>query len=158
MAFAQTQETQSGELTWSQASGGLGKHILTALQADPAFKVTIISRHGSKATFPTSTKVIRVGDDYPEEDMVEAFKGQDAVVLSLAWGAYARHAALVDASIKAGVKRLVASTYGVNDKDLEAAKFFTPAAHAVKVAAELKERETSGWSWSSVCCGPFFDL
>jgi uncharacterized protein YbjT (DUF2867 family) len=145
-------------LTCVQGSGRLGPYILKALQADPAFEVTVVTRTNSTAALPSDTKIVRVTDGYPYEEMVEVFRGQDAVILSLGYSAQHRHAALADASIKAGVKRLIASVYGGNDRNKEAVQFFPIMAGKAKIVAELKAVETPGWSWTSVCCGLFFDL
>jgi hypothetical protein len=80
------------------------------------------------------------------------------VILSLGYPAQHRHAALADASIKAGVKRLIASVYGGNDRNKEAVQFFPILAGKAKIVAELKAAETPGWSWTSICCGLFFGL
>ncbi|MCJ1389997.1 hypothetical protein MMC18_002855 [Xylographa bjoerkii] len=90
--------------------------------------------------------------------MVEVFKGQDAVVLSLGFQAEHRHSALVHASVKAGVKRLVASGYGANDNNTEVQKMFPIAARKAQMVEELKMLEKPGWSWTAICCGLFFDL
>ena len=90
--------------------------------------------------------------------MVEAFKGQDAVVLSLGFQAQPRHSALVQASIKAGVKRLIASGFGANDDNVAVQKMFPFAAQKAQQVKELKSLERPGWSWTSICCGLFFDL
>ncbi|MCJ1380213.1 hypothetical protein MMC17_003316 [Xylographa soralifera] len=140
------------------ASGRLGPFILKAVQDDPAFNVTVITRHNSPATFPAGTKVVKVSDGYPDEEMVEAFKGQDAVVLSLGFQAEHRHSALVHASIKAGVKRLVASAYGANDSNEAVQKMFPIAARKAAMVKELKSLEKPGWSWTAICCGLFFDF
>ncbi|MCJ1421364.1 hypothetical protein MMC32_007727 [Xylographa parallela] len=140
------------------ASGRLGPFILKALQDDPAFNVTVITRHNSTATFSEGTKVVKVSDGYLDEEMVEAFKGQDAVVLSLGFEAEHRHSALVHASIKAGVKRLIASGYGANDSNAAVQRMFPIAARLGPMITELKSLERPGWSWTTICCGLFFDF
>ena len=136
----------------------IGPLILKAVQDEPAFNVTVIARHNSAATFSAGTKVVRVSDGYPDEEMVEAFKGQDAVVLSLGFQAEHRHSALVQASIKAGVKHLVASGYGANDSNAAVREMFPIAACKAQMVWELKSLEKPGWSWTAICCGLFFDL
>ena len=128
------------------------------MQDDPAFNVTVITRHNSTATFSEGTKVVKVSDGYLDEEMVEAFKGQDAVVLSLGFEAEHRHSALVHASIKAGVKRLIASGYGANDSNAAVQRMFPIAARLGPMITELKSLERPGWSWTTICCGLFFDL
>lgn len=138
-----------------QGSGKLGSHIRNALLADTALDVTIVSRINSPATFSSSTKV---SDAYPDTEMVNAFKGQDAVVLCLGFAADKYYASLVDSSIKAGVKHLVASAYGGNDRSKEAEKLFPIAAQKAQIIRELKSRETPGWAWTATYCGLFFEL
>ena len=120
--------------------------------------MTIVSRNNSPAKFPNSTKVFRVSDGYPDHEMVNAFKGQDAVVLCLGFAADKYHASLVDSSIKAGVKHVIASAYGGNNRSKEAEKLFPIAARKAQIIIELKSRETPGWAWTAICCGLFFDL
>jgi hypothetical protein len=141
-----------------QASGRLGPSILRALQADSSFKVTVITRESSMATFPEGTTVVRVGDDYPPEQMEKVFRGQDAVVLSLSYAGEHHRSAITRAAIAAGVRRLVASGYGSNDENEEAQRVFAISANKAAMVQELRELEQSGWSWTSVCCGLFFDL
>jgi putative NADH-flavin reductase len=142
----------------AQASGRLGPYILRAVQADPAFNVTVITRESSKATFPDGTTVVRVGDDYPEEQMEKTFQGQDAVVLSLSYAGEHHRSALTEAAIRAGVRRVVASGYGANDENEEAQRVFPISANKAAMVQELRSLEQDGWSWTSICCGLFFDL
>ena len=55
---------------------------MKALQANE-YDVTVVSRYNSSATFPPTTKVVKVTDGYPEDEMIAVFKGADAVVLGL---------------------------------------------------------------------------
>ncbi|CAI6337838.1 unnamed protein product [Periconia digitata] len=143
-------------------SGHLGPSILQALQSDPTtFDVTVISRHSSQALFPPSTKVLRVSDDYPPDEMVSAFRGHDAVVLSLNFAAeFQHHSALVDASIEAGVKRLIPSVWAGRIDVAEAREIFPLAAVKYGVLEYVRRRavECEGWSWTSVSTGLFSDL
>jgi len=139
-------------------SGKLGSHILKALQADSTLDVTVVTRTNSSNTFPPNSKIVKVSDGYPDNEMTDAFKGQHAVVLCLGFAAEQYHASLVDSSIKAGVKHLIASAYGGNDRSREAQELFPIAAQKGKIIAELKAREQPGWSWTAICCGLFFDF
>lgn len=145
-------------LIFFKGSGKLGSHILRSLQADPTVDVTVITRLKSSATFPSNTKIIKVADGYQESEMVDTFNGQHAVVLCLGYAAMQYHTSLVDSSIKAGVKHLVASTYGSNDRNQKVQEMFPIMARVGQVIAELKARERPGWSWTAICCGLFFDL
>lgn len=142
-----------------KASGRLGTFLFKALQQSEQFEITIISRRSSTSVdYPLNTKVVQVGDDYPDKEMIEAFRGIDAVVLSLGFAAEHRLPALARASVGAGVKRLIASGYGVDASDEEAAKIFPVAATKAAMIKDLRSLETPGWSWTEVACGLFLDL
>jgi hypothetical protein len=60
------------------AGGSLGPKVLGALK--PHFAVTITTRKPSTSTFPPKFKLNIIADDYPTAELLQAFKGQDAVV------------------------------------------------------------------------------
>ena len=62
----------------------MGPFLLDALKTE-GFEVTAVLRESSKASFVADQKLVRVGDDYPDGDLIKAFKGYDAVVLSLSF-------------------------------------------------------------------------
>ncbi|KAF4465917.1 Isoflavone reductase like P3 [Fusarium albosuccineum] len=139
------------------ASGRLGPFILKALQDSKAgFDVTAITRKNSTATFDANTKVVKVTDGYPDEEMVETFRGYDAVVLVISF-ASEHHGALVRASIKAGVKRLIPSGFGAPSNE-HVNSFFPVAKTKTEMIADLKTLEQPGWSWTDVSCGAFLDF
>lgn len=120
-----------------------------------AFNVTIISREGSSSTFPSNHKVINV-DLESHDSLVNAFKGQDAVVASLGAPAIHLQPKIVDAAIAAGVKRFIPSEFGSNTLDPKVnarVPIFAPKIAAVDY---LKTKEDS-ISWSALINGPFFD-
>jgi hypothetical protein len=102
--------------------------------------------------------VVRVSDDYPPEQMEKAFRGQDAVVLSLSYAGEHHRVAIAKAAIAAGVRRLIASGYGANDENKEVQRIFPISANKAAMIEELRGLEQPGWSWTSVSCGLFFDL
>jgi putative NADH-flavin reductase len=66
------------------AGGHLGPSILSAFAADPHFTVSILSRQSSTSSFPAHIKVHKISDNYPEAELLEAFKGQDAIISTIA--------------------------------------------------------------------------
>ncbi|KAK4889764.1 hypothetical protein LTR27_011476 [Elasticomyces elasticus] len=139
-------------------TGKLGPFLLDALKAE-GFAVTAILRKSSKASFPSGQKIVRVGDDYPDSDMIEAFKGQDAVVLSLNFEMLSQATRIAQASLAAGSHWLIASTYGANLQDPRAPLFPASVPHrqAVEELRDLQEgRDT--WAWTSISCGPWAEL
>ena len=143
------------------AGGNLGPSILKALASDPQFSVSVLTRKSSTATIPASPglKVHSIGDDYPAAELQSAFAGQDAVIASLANASVLKQKDFIDAAIKSGVKRYVASEFGSdieNDKAVELLPMFFKGKK--EILAYLKEKEGDGLTWSAFVTGPFFEM
>ena len=54
-------------------------------------------------------RVIRIPDEYPYDEIVEAFRGQDAVVNCITSTQVEEQFKFIDAAVEAGVKRYVPS-------------------------------------------------
>lgn len=92
-----------------QATGNVGPAILGAL-VNAGFDVTVLQRQGSKSSVPDSVKAVAV--DYESIDsLATALKGQDALVSALP---ISPSKVLIDATIRAGVKRFIPSEYSVD--------------------------------------------
>lgn len=141
------------------AGGNLGPFILSAFDADPHFKVSVLARHSSKSTFPPHVKVYRVSDNYPEAELLDAFKGQDAVISCVTTTGLDHQKVIVDTAIKSGVKRFVPSEFGGDTRNEKAlaivSHVFKPKLEMVEY---LKEKEKEGLTWTSFITGPFFDM
>jgi len=141
------------------AGGRLGPSILSAFDADPHFTVSVLRRHSSESTFPSHLKVHLIGDDYPEAELLEAFTGQDAVISTIATSAAVQQKAIIDAAIKAGVKRFVPSEFGSDTRNKKAMailpQYFKGKLETVEY---LKEKEKEGLTWTAFVTGPFFEL
>lgn len=95
----------------SQAAGELGIPVLNALINSGKFSVTVLVRSSSKATFPTSVKVIQI--DYESLDsLTHALKGHDALVSTVGPSGFQGQTLLIDAAVAAGVKRFLPSEFG----------------------------------------------
>lgn len=141
------------------AGGNLGPTILSAFDAHPHFTVSILARHSSKSNFPSHIKVHRIGDDYPEAELLEAFKGQDAVVSTIATARAAGQKAIIDTAIKAGVKRFVPSEFGSDTQNQRAVAILPQYFKGkVETVEYLKEKEKEGLTWTAFVTGPFFEL
>lgn len=141
------------------AGGNLGPSILSAFVADAHFSVAVLTRLSSTSSFPAYVKVHRISDDYPEADLVEAFKGQDAVVSTIATANAPLQRRMADAAIKAGVKRFVPSEFGSDTRNHKAMailpQYFKGKADTVDY---LKVKEAEGLTWTAFVTGPFFEL
>lgn len=140
------------------AGGNLGPSVLSALDAEPQFTVSILARQSSKSTFPPHIRVHRVGDDYPEAEVLEAFKGQDAVVSTIASAGVVKQISIVDTAIKAGVKRFVPSEF-VSDTLNQKAAALLPQIFKGKVETVeyLKKKQKEGLTWTAFVTGQFFE-
>ena len=139
-----------------QAGGNLGPHILSALSADPAFNVSVLSRQSSKSTFPAHIKVHTVPDSYPVDELIEAFKGQDAIVSTISAMGTGVQAQIIDAAVKAGVKRFLPAEFGADSEDPRLYELLPMFKGKRDVIEQLKRTEGQ-MSWTGVATGPFFD-
>lgn len=155
-AFCKADDGQAS--TRTGPTGNLGTYVLKALNSSPNFDVTVISRKSSESTFDPSLKVVKISDDYPEDELVQAFAGQDAVVLTTGHGLGGKEFGIVDAAIKAGVKRFMPSEFGSNSQNKGAVQMFPMMAPKAKLVDYLRSKESSGFTWTSIATGIFFDL
>ncbi|PCD37077.1 hypothetical protein AU210_005582 [Fusarium oxysporum f. sp. radicis-cucumerinum] len=135
------------------ASGNLGPPVVQALLA-AGFKVTTITRQESKAIFPADVVVKRV-DLSSGESLIEAVKGQDAVISTVSGEAIASQKLFIDAAITAQVKRFIPSEFGINTREARNTKFgqfVAPKIADVDYLIELSNKY--GWfSWTGIATG-----
>jgi hypothetical protein len=143
------------------AGGHLGPSILSAFDTDPHFTVSILARNSSQSIFPSHLKVYRISEDYPEAELLEAFKGQHAVVSTIATSSAGLQKKLVDAAVKTSVKRFVPSEFGSDTRNEKAMQTLPQYFKGKKDTVEYlkqKQGENEGFSWTAFVTGPFFDL
>jgi putative NADH-flavin reductase len=138
--------------------GNLGPAIVQAL-LDAKFNVTILSRPESEKTFPSAAPVLKI--DYTSaEALAEAFKGQDAVVSVIAGPGIPLQPSIIDAAVKAGVKRFIPSEFGVNtrslDRDSGAAKILAGKIKSVD-HLEAVAAANPNFTWTGLATSLFFD-
>ncbi|KAL4875716.1 NAD(P)-binding protein [Aspergillus karnatakaensis] len=133
--------------------GSLGSVLLQTLLSEPTFNVTVLARESSKAKIPSTAKVIKISDSYPHEDLVKAFKGQDAVANAITSFSVAEQLKFIDAAIEAGVKRYIPSEYGL-DNNTPAARELSPVFKDKGTVQDyLRSKEGSGLTWTAIACG-----
>ena len=141
------------------AGGHLGPSLLSAFDGDSHFTVSVLARQSSQSNFPSHIKVHRVADSYPEAELVEAFRGQDAIISSLARAGMGHQYAIIDAAVKAGVKRYVPSDFGSDIRNDKAAELLPQYfAEKIKTNRYLREKEKDGLTWTAFATGPFFEM
>jgi len=139
------------------AGGNLGPSILEALDKDPQFTVSVLSRKSSKSSFPSHIKVHTIDDSYPEKDLLDIFTGQDAVVSMVGYGSAAKQIDFVNAAVAAGVKRFIPSDFSIDPRNPVALALLPMYKEHNDIVDYLKTQESRGLSWSGVLTGVFFD-
>ena len=82
--------------------------------------MTVLARYSSQAHFPVSVQVIRV--DYTSvPDLTAALTGQDAVISVLTTSAMEIQIPLIEAAVKAGVRRFLPPEFCANISNPKAA-------------------------------------
>ncbi|KAG4434321.1 hypothetical protein IFR05_010199 [Cadophora sp. M221] len=144
------------KVAFAGASGNLGSAVLKELLESKLFDVTVLTRKSSSHTFPSEVKVVKV--DFEDlESLATALSGQDALVSTVASLAIPSQKLLIDAAVKAGVKRVIPSEFG---SDLKNPQTRMLPVYAAKVAIEeyLDSLAVEGaLSYTLVYNGPFFD-
>ncbi|KAI0911025.1 hypothetical protein F4823DRAFT_587812 [Ustulina deusta] len=137
------------------ATGNLGPAILTQL-LNAGFHVTVLTRKNSTHEFPPSVAVKPV--DYDSiESLTAALQGQDAVVSTLGSPGLSKQQHLIEAAVKANVKRFIPSDFGSNAANPKAASL---AVFADKIAIQkvlVQEAANGSISYTNIYTGPFFD-
>ncbi|KAL6895089.1 hypothetical protein GGI43DRAFT_429196 [Trichoderma evansii] len=136
------------------AGGTLGTHVLKAL-LEAKFNVSVLTRQSSKAAFPSTVRVFQT--DYSESSLVEILTGHDAVVSTVGGGGLKQQQQVIDAAVRAGVKRFIPSEYGIDvchPKAIEIVPFF---AGKKQINDYLRSKQGEGLEWTSIGTGPFLD-
>ncbi|RYC80575.1 hypothetical protein BFJ63_vAg16535, partial [Fusarium oxysporum f. sp. narcissi] len=105
--------TQVKNVALIGASGNLGvviqDHFLA--QKDSPLHLSVLTRENSGAKFSKGLNVIST--DYSPESLERRLRGQDVVIMLLPPESTVDHETVIDAAVKAGVKRFFPSEYGV---------------------------------------------
>lgn len=101
-------------------------------------------------------KIYTINDDYPDTQLIEAFTGQDALVSALPGPKSSIHLRMIDAAIKAGIKRFIPSEFG-NNTCVAASESVPLYTDKAKVVAYLKSMESTGLTWTAIHTGQFLD-
>ena len=118
------------------------------------YTVTAIQRKESKKVAAGAAKSIKV-DLTSESGLIDAFKGQDAVVSATPDPVLATEKIWMDAAVSAGVKRIVLSEYSTNMDNQKSQTL--PIIHDKLITRKYAEELGSAGKigWSSVNNGPF---
>jgi hypothetical protein len=142
-----------------QAGGtNIGHHLVKNLASKPdLFTVSVVARKSSKSTYPAGTAVQYVDDDLPHSQLVQALRGQDALISAIGFDAIALEEKLIDAAIEAKIKRFFPSEYGVNNTHPEARKLSPIFGSKADIIEQLRAKESTGLTWTAVPTGLWLD-
>ncbi|KAI1390794.1 NAD(P)-binding protein [Hypoxylon trugodes] len=138
------------------ASGVFGVPVVHQL-LDDGFKVTILTRKGATHNFPSSVTVAEVDYNSPET-LVKALEGQDAVVSTVGFAGLTYQIPLIEAAIKAGVKRFLPSEFSLTPSSEKGTQL--PPFQPKRAASEALKKAAGGGkiTYSLIATGPFLDL
>lgn len=135
-------------------TGVTGRAVVDGL-LNAKFEVSILSRDPTKTTSPASVNVIKT--DYSHDSIVEALKGQDAVVSTITTFSVDEQKSIIDAAIEAGVRRFIPSEFGVDTSSPTLGEYVPPVKAKTATVGYLKTKEHTGLTWTGVIVGAFFD-
>ena len=92
------------------ATGSVGEYITKYLLHNGKHTVTAITRADSKSQMQNGVKVARVNYD-DQNSLVEALKGQDALVVTMKTGQIEQQSKLIDAAAEAKVPWIMPNQY-----------------------------------------------
>ncbi|KAF4445845.1 NmrA-like family protein [Fusarium austroafricanum] len=137
------------------ASGSTGRIITEGLVSTSKFNVTVLSRQESTATFPEAVTIRTT--DFSETDLVNALKGQDVVISALGIGGFEQQQKIVDAAVRAGIKRFLPSEFSSSSEDPAVLQLLPLFEQKKDLIQYLKSKEKDGLSWTALATGLLFD-
>ncbi|KAF5013231.1 hypothetical protein FDECE_745 [Fusarium decemcellulare] len=139
------------------ASGDLGRPTLKKFisMSNSHFNVSVLTRQGSTATFPSGVNVFKT--DYTLSSLESILHGQDVVISMLGYDGLQQQKTIIDAAIKAGVKRFFPSEFGSRTYD-DKVRAAVPVFEGKREIIDYLEANEGKISWTAVINGAFFDL
>ncbi|KAJ7583543.1 hypothetical protein C8J56DRAFT_212082 [Mycena floridula] len=140
------------------ATGTVGRPVFEALVASTKFNITVGTRDASIGSFPVDVKVVQV-DYLSHQSLVDAFKGQDAVVITLGTSSNIAlmekiEVSIIDAAVSAGVSHIIPSNYG-GDFVTHRVSVMEPKIRTEEYLARLASQGKI--NFTPIATGPFFD-
>lgn len=114
-----------------------------------------MSRKESKATYPKDVTIRTT--DFSEDDLTNALTGQDVVISALGVEGFDQQQKIVDAAVRARVKRFLPSEFSSSIEDpavLELMPLFQVKKNLIEY---LKSKEKDGLTWTGLATGLLFD-
>ena len=131
--------------------------MVQGLEDSSKFNISILSRKSSKSTFPSHLKVHQIDDAYPEDQLLEAFQHQDAVVCLIVATDIKLYHRVIDSAVKAGVKRFIPPEFGSDSLCPEVVELVPMFQAKLAVLNYLKSKQGTGLTWTGIATAAFFD-
>lgn len=143
------------------ANGTLGPSVLDELLA-ASFTVTVLKRASSNSpdNYPSGVLIAQVPDDMDVDTLAEILRSQDALVATIKGSQTDVQVKLAQACVKAGVQRMIPADFGSCDSSSQWTQNLVPLyKHKTALREQLTElaKQNTGFSWTSLVCGHFFD-
>ncbi|CRG90879.1 hypothetical protein PISL3812_07925 [Talaromyces islandicus] len=136
------------------AGGQVGKFITEALLQKGHFKITAITRKESKSVVPEGVEIKKV--DYNEPStLVEALKGQDALIVTLAVTVTDEAEKLNKAAAEAGVPWILPNEFGSGSSNDAVNQDTLIGLQKVTIRKQIEQLGTS--SWIGLSCGFWYE-
>lgn len=127
-----------------KAGGQVGKFITDALLQKGHFKITALTRPDSKSVIPEGVETAKV--DYNEPStLVEALKGQDALIVTLAVTATDEAEKLNKAAAEAGVPWILPNEYGSGSNNAAVNQDIPLGLQKLGIRKQIEQLGTSSW-------------
>ena len=143
------------------ASGNVGSQTLHhLLQSDKNFNITVLTRPGSKATFPSHPSLTIEKGAYTDTAFVTtALQGHEVLILALGFMAMDQQKSLIESAVEAGVKWILPTEYagdGMNEAMIDKVPLFWPKREARQLITRLSQEKTGGRTkWIGVATNPW---
>ncbi|KAK3314007.1 hypothetical protein B0H66DRAFT_369520 [Apodospora peruviana] len=151
------------------ANSGLGSAILRAL-LQAGFRITVLRRASSKSPpFPADVHIPKsqeievksLSDAWTTEELTDALRGQDAVVVCFPSKDVNEHLRIADAAAATGtVRRYIPADFGSVDARSPRSRELVPLFGkkvAVRERLEQFAAQNEAFTWTSLVCGHLFD-
>lgn len=139
------------------AGGQFGKFITKALLDANKHKITAITRASSNGKAPEGVHDIKKVDYESHSSLVEALKGQDALIITMNVSAGATaQTQLINAAKDAGIEWIMPNEYGIDPAHNKSLGEDTKLGTAIlAVRAQIEE---AGLSWIGLSCGFWYEF
>lgn len=138
--------------------GKLGRVIVDAL-LEANFRVSIVTRNATNSKPPLKANLIT--SDYSYDSLVRIFTDQDVVISAVAAGPpIVAQREMIDAAVKAGIKRFIPSEYGSSSIEPLIEDFKELMRPKTQIIEYLRQvaSENPNFTWSCISVGAILDV